>query len=109
MRETINHFVEETSTFDLDWSESLGDGETISSSTWRAEPVGRLTVTGRHTEAVSHATVSGGIARWQHVLVNQIVTSSARTLSAEYFLNTRKRAAPDASAKPPKLSKQPAA
>lgn len=110
MRETITHCVEETSDFDLDWSESLIDGETIAKNVWRADPVGHLTVTGRHTETVSHVTISGGIARWQHVLTNEISTSAGRTLSADYYLNTVKHEAAETTAtESPKLTKRSAA
>ena len=103
MRQNIEHFIDEVSAFDVDWSGQLDDGEQIAESAWTLDHDSnkRLVLTASHTKITASVQVRGGMARCQHLLTNIAITSKGRTLKAEYWLNTRQGAAAAPPGDPP--------
>lgn len=78
--------------FTADYSDYLAEGETISTSTWSADPDGGLTIgSATNTGGAPTVFVSGGTAGQVVVLTNRIVTSAGRTDDRSFTIRIENR------------------
>jgi hypothetical protein len=76
--------------YTIDWSQWLGDGETIAASTWDV-PAGLTEVDESETTTATSVRVSGGTAGTMYSVTNHIVTSTGQEDDRTIRLNVSER------------------
>lgn len=87
---TIYHDPNAVLDYNVDWSDWLATGETISTSTWTV-PAGLTKTTDSATSAVATAWITSGTAGVEYLVTNRIITSAGRTDDRSIRLSVKER------------------
>lgn len=77
--------------YQVDWADTLPDGQTIANSTWASVPSG-LTLSGQSVDGLFTVTdVTGGINGKRYQITNTVVSSNGETYVDSIFIYMEKK------------------
>lgn len=71
----------------IDWTAHLAAGESITTSTWSAEPAGLIQATPTNVAGVTTTWISGGTTGVEYRVTNHVVTNQGREFERSFLLN----------------------